>query len=299
MTTVSTAMKENSRRALKGLAVFLSLLVYLAGLIYAGVRSYSLFARTVDAELLPLAVLGIIALEVSALALPLAIHYWTAPGAQRLAALGFYLFDLALIVANAVLDAAHHSGTVLPSFMQAYGVYAVPALPVACMIGWALLWALDPSSREHDMVASVRAATHEALMAQIAKAAESVDITESVELAAGEAARALVGETLGRAPRRTALQATQSVAPYRHTVEPPVFMSGTGLEAWAGDQFVSADEARQKGWDSHTAQQISHDRAQAHLTNVPEPVDQAAPVTKPPRKLARNGANPDGADPKS
>jgi hypothetical protein len=204
-TTVSSAMKENSRRALKGLAVFLSILVYLAGLIYAGVRSYSLFARTVDPGLLPLAILGIIALEVSALALPLAVHYWTTPGAQRLAALGFYLLDLDLIVANAILDAAHHSGTLLPGFLTAYGVYAVPALPVACMVGWALLWALDPSSREHDMVASVRAATHEALMTQIAKAAESVDISQAVEEAAGEAARALVGETLGRAPRRAAL----------------------------------------------------------------------------------------------
>jgi hypothetical protein len=195
-------MKENSRRALKGLAVTLSLIVYLAGLVYAGVRSYSLFARTVAPELLPLAMLGIIALEVSALALPLAVHYWTAPGAQRLAALGFYLIDLGLIIANAVLDAAHHSGTLLPGFLQAYGVYAVPALPVVCMVGWALIWALDPTSREHDMAASVRAATHEALMAQIQKAAESVDISQMVETAAEESARALVGETLGRAPRR-------------------------------------------------------------------------------------------------
>ena len=78
----------------------------------------------------------------------------------------------------------------------------MPALPVVCMVGWALLWALDPSSREHDMIASVRSATHEALMAQIQKAAESVDISQAVENAAGEAARALVGETLGRAPRR-------------------------------------------------------------------------------------------------
>jgi hypothetical protein len=214
MTTVSSAMKDNGRKALKGLAVFLSVIVYLAGLIYAGVRSYSLFARTVDADLLPLAVLGIVALEVSALALPLAVHCWTSPGAQRLAALGFYVLDLGLIVVNAILDAANHSGTLLPGFLQAYGIYAVPALPVACMIGWALLWALDPSSREHDMVQAVRAATHEALMAQIAKAAESVDITQQVEAAAGEAARALVGETLGAfpagktAPRRALLPQT-------------------------------------------------------------------------------------------
>lgn len=204
-TTVSTAMKENSRRAVRGFAIFLSVVVYLAGLIYAGVRSYSLFAQTVDASLLPLAVLGIVALEISALALPLAVHYWTAPGAQRLAALGFYVVDLALIVANAVLDAAHQSGTALPTFMAAYGVYAVPALPVVCMVGWALLWTLDPSSREHDMVASVKAATREALMTQIQKAAESVDISRMVERAAEESALTLVGETLGRAPQRANL----------------------------------------------------------------------------------------------
>jgi len=202
MTTVSTAMKENSRRALRGLAVTLSLIIYLAGLVYAGVRSYSLFSATVDPGLLPLAVLGIVALELTAVGLPLAIHFWTAPGAQRLAALGFYVLDLGLIVGNSVLDAAHHSGTLLPGFLTAYGVYAVPALPVVCMVGCALLWALDPSSREHDMIASVRTATHEALMAQIQKAAESVDISQAVETAAGEAARALVGETLGNAPRR-------------------------------------------------------------------------------------------------
>jgi hypothetical protein len=110
--------------------------------------------------------------------------------------------SLALIVSNSILDAAHHSGTLLPGFLQAYGVYALPALPVVCMVGWALIWSLDPSSREHDMIASVRTATHEALMAQIQKAAESVDISQAVENAAGEAARALVSETLGNAPRR-------------------------------------------------------------------------------------------------
>ena len=66
MTTVSTVMKENSRRALKGLAVTLSLIIYLAGLVYAGVRSYSLFAATVEPGLLPLAVLGIVTLELTA-----------------------------------------------------------------------------------------------------------------------------------------------------------------------------------------------------------------------------------------
>jgi hypothetical protein len=61
---------------------------------------------------------------------------------------------------------------------------------------------LDPTSRERDMRESVKAATHEALLSQIQKATEAVDITASVEAAANEAARALVGEVVGSAPRR-------------------------------------------------------------------------------------------------
>ncbi len=223
-TSVASAMQSGSRRALKGLAFVLSVIVYLAGLAYAGVRSYSLFAATIDPNLLPLAVLGIIALEVSALALPLAIHYWAAPGAQRIAAYGFYFLDLALIIANAILDAAHHDGAILPAFMQAYGVFAVPGLPVLCMAGWALLWILDPASREADMVATVRAATHEAMLDQIRKATEAVDITEQVEAAANEAARALVSETLGRAPKRS----KQAAAAWNVTKpEPPALEPGS------------------------------------------------------------------------
>jgi len=204
MTTVHSALKDNRYRALKGLALFLSLLIYAAGLLYAGVRSYTLFAATIEPDLLPLAIIGIVALELTAVSLPLALHFWTSPGPQRYAAIGFYTLDLGLIVFNAILDAAHHSGTVLPSFLQAYGTYAVPALPIVCMVGWAVLWALDPASRERDLQESVRTATQEALMAQIQQAAASVDITDAVQQAAHEAARALVGETLGRAPRRIA-----------------------------------------------------------------------------------------------
>ncbi len=200
-TTVGNAMKENQHRAFKLLAIALSLIVYAAGLVYAGVRSYTLFAATIDPALLPLAVLGIVALEVSAIALPLAIHFWTQPGAQRLAAMGFYGLDLVLIAANATLDAAHHSGAEVTSALTTYGVYILPALPLLCMAGWSLIWMLDPASRERDMRESVKAATHEALLSQIQKAVEQADVTQAVEAAANEAARALVGETLGNAPK--------------------------------------------------------------------------------------------------
>lgn len=212
-TTVSTALKERQHKALKGLAIALSLIVYFAGLAYAAVRSYSLFAATIDPELLLLAVIGIVALEITAIALPLAIHFWTQPGAQRMTAYAFYLLDLALIAFNAVLDAGRHSQTILPDFLTAYGIYILPALPLVCMAGWSLLWLLDPSSRERDMRESVRAATHAALLSQIQKATEQADVTQAVEEAASEAARALVGETLGNAPRRSEAERPVALRP--------------------------------------------------------------------------------------
>ena len=215
MTTVANEMKHNQHHALKGVAITLSLIVYLAGLVYAAVRSYSLFAATIDPALLPLAVIGIVALELTAIGLPLAIHFWTQPGAQRMAAYAFYLVDLALIACNAILDAGRHNQTILPGFLTNYGIYVLPALPLLCMAGWSLMWLLDPSSRERDMRESVKAATHAALLSQIQQATEQADVTEAVEEAANEAPRALVGETLGNAPRRAVSE------PARPTVKRP------------------------------------------------------------------------------
>ncbi len=201
-TTIHSALRDNRRRALAGVAIFLGIVAYVGGLLYAGVRSFDLFAKTIPADLLPLAVVGVVVLELNAVGLPLAMHFWTAPGGQRMATLAFYVLDLTLIAANAILDAAHNAGTLLPSFMQSYGIYGLPALPILGMATWAVLWALDSSSREHDMTAAVRAATHEAMLAQIIEEANAVDITEEVRRAAAEHARAIVGETLGRAKRR-------------------------------------------------------------------------------------------------
>lgn len=206
MNSISRNMHENSRRALRGLAVALSFVVYLAALIYAGVRSYDLFARTLPADMLPLAVIGIVALELTALALPLAIHFWTAPGQQRLTAYIFYGLDLALIIGNSILDAAQNSGTILPDFMQGYGTFAVPGLPILCMIGWAMVWIFDPSTRAHDLIAATEAGIQESLLEKIKAAVDEADVDSAVQASARAQVRAIVGNTLGQSERRTAVK---------------------------------------------------------------------------------------------
>lgn len=230
-TNIKTAMQEHGRGALRGFAVALSLIVYGAALIYAGVRSYDLFARTLPADMISLALLGIVALEVTALGLPLAIHFWTSPGQQRLIAFGFYGLDLLLIIGNSILDAAQNAGTILPGFMQWYGVFAVPGLPVFCMIGWALIWMTDPTTREHDMRAAVRAATREALFERITEETASADIGEDVRAAAAELAREIVGETLARAPRRLSAPSSAITTTTGQAVAIPKHANGTEARA--------------------------------------------------------------------
>ncbi len=202
-TNIKTAMQEHGRGALRGFAMVLSVIVYGAALVYAGVRSYDLFARTLPPEMLTLALLGIVALEVTALGLPLAVHFWTSPGQQRYIALGFYGLDLALIIANSILDAAYNGGRILPAFMQWYATFAVPGLPVFCMIGWAAIWMTDPTTREHDMRATVRAATREALFGRIVEETAAADIAADVQEAARLQAREIVGEMLGVSLKRS------------------------------------------------------------------------------------------------
>lgn len=221
MNTISSSMRENGRKALRGLAVALSFVVYLAALIYAGVRSYDLFSRTLPPDMVPLALLGIIALEVTALGLPLAIHFWTEPGTQRMAAYIFYAVDLGLIIGNSVLDAAQNSGTILPEFMAGYGTFAVPGLPVLCMLGWALIWLFDPSTREHDMIAATQAAVRTSLLERIKEQVDETDIGAEVKAAAKAMTRDIVGGTLGQAQSRTSTRRKAQTEPKPETKEQP------------------------------------------------------------------------------
>lgn len=245
-TNIKTALQDHGRNGLRGFAMVLSIIVYTAALVYAGVRSYDLFARTLPPDLLGLALLGIVALEVTALGLPLAVHFWTAPGQQRMIAYGFYFLDLVLIIANSILDAAYNSGAILPGFMQWYGVFAVPGLPVFCMVGWALIWMTDPTTREHDMKAAVSAATREALFGRIIEETAQADITAEVQAAARLQVREIVGETLGivraigpgaTAPMSTTTggRAAESTQPESRpaTIGAPVYLNGTETRAKA------------------------------------------------------------------
>lgn len=205
---IGDIMSEGRNRALKALAIFAGILVYLGMIIYSGIHNYSLMTAGVPPDLLIWAVVGVIALEITAVALPIALHWWTHSALQRIATFGFYFLDLALIFLNVVLDFAINAGSTPPAWMQYYLFYGVPATPVIAGLGWSILFLLDPSQRERGMVEGLRASTREALATRIALAARSADIDEMVEHAAQHMAFDIVQATLGAPVSRRVIPGT-------------------------------------------------------------------------------------------
>jgi hypothetical protein len=198
MTTVGDLMSEAKRRAFKALAIFVGIAVYAGMLLYAGVHNYSLFTRGLREDLVIFALLGLFTLELSAVGLPLAIHFWTAPGVHRIAALAFYLADLTLLGGNAVLDFHLNAGLPLTPWMRLYLDFVAPATPLLVGLMWSILFILDPANRIRDMEMELAAAARMALANRIAEAAKAADVNQIVEGAAQAMARDLVARAVGR-----------------------------------------------------------------------------------------------------
>jgi hypothetical protein len=198
MTTVGDLMSESRRRAFRALAIFVGLAVYAGMLVYAGVHNYSLFTRGLREDLVIFALLGLFTLELSAIGLPLAIHFWTAPGVHRIAALAFYFADLALLTGNAVLDFRLNAELALTEPMRIYLDFIAPATPLIVGLMWSVLFILDPANRLRDLEMELASAARSALATRIAEAAKAADVNAIVEEAAREMARDLVARAVGR-----------------------------------------------------------------------------------------------------
>lgn len=196
-TSIGTQMQENQVRAFKAIAYTLGIIVYLGGVAYAEARAYALFARTIDPELMPVAIIGIVALGLTALSAPLAHHFGTTPGVQRIFLDVFYAFDIFAMAANAVLDAALHTSDNLTTLLAFWSAYVLPALPLACLLGWTIFFMLDPSHRRRDTILAARAATEEVLTSRVIEQMKAADLTDVVDTAARAAAAEIVGQTVG------------------------------------------------------------------------------------------------------
>lgn len=217
--SVGDTMSEGNSRALRTLAIIAGISVYLGMILYSAVHNWRLLTTGIAPEMVIWAGLGVVALEISALALPIAIHWWTHDPLQRMAAFGFYALYLGLIFFNVVLDYAINTGGSIPGWMEMYLFYVVPATPLIAGIGWSVLFLLDPSQKERSMIEGLRAATRQALAGRVAEAARNADLSDQVEQAASIMAGDIIRATLGASVSATRPGNIVDVDPNREPVK--------------------------------------------------------------------------------
>lgn len=205
--TVGDIMQNAQNAATKKMVIFSGIGVYLAGIVYAEVHGFSILSKGVAPDFLFWAYLGMIALGVSAVALPLALHSWTFDAMHRNAALIFYVLDLALLGTNSFVDFGVNTGQALPEWADMYKTYIMPATPVIAAMGWSILFLLDPAQRMNQLKQTLRAAVQQALSQQIVQAAKSpliaAEVARAAARAADDAVRDLFGSTTAIARPRS------------------------------------------------------------------------------------------------
>ena len=147
-----------------------------------------------------------VALGISALALPLALHYWTFDQTQRIATLIFYGIDWALLLLNASVDFITRTNGSLPDWAHGYMQWGVPAAPLVAGMGWALVWMLDPSQRERAMIEQLKTSTRTLLAVRVTEVAANTDVTAKVDTAAATLVDDIVTATLGASVGQKAVE---------------------------------------------------------------------------------------------
>lgn len=196
--TIGDIMKEATRRGIVKAVVTGSVIVYLGMVVYAEAHGINLLTKGVAPDFLIWAYMGMIALGLTAILLPLALHFWTHEFTHKLAAFLFYALDLTLLFVNSFTDYGGNTGQQLASWAQLYKDYVMPATPVIAGMGWAVLWLLDPSSRALAQRLTLRTAIMQKKSDQVMKAASDPRFNAIVDAAAQQEVEDTLAEFFGR-----------------------------------------------------------------------------------------------------
>jgi hypothetical protein len=207
--TIGDLMNDQKRAAMKGASVFMAVVLYAAVIVYTGVHNFNLASRTVAEDQQLFAILALMCLEGGAIFLPLAIHFWLAPGSQRMVGYVLYGLNFAIVIMNTVLDAITNKAETIPAWLTIYGTFIFPATPVIIGIGVAFMFLLDPSKKIHDAAESAKAAAIDATALRMRESAQDADVNAMVTNAAMRNLMDIVGGTLNQRGTR-ALPAAQT-----------------------------------------------------------------------------------------
>ncbi len=182
--TMGELMRSQKRDAVRAASVFMAIVLYGAVLIYTGVHNFNLMTRTVSPDQQLFAITALLCLEGAAIFLPLAIHFWLAPGPQRMVGYILYAANFTVVIMNTVLDAMTNRATTIPDWLRLYATFILPATPIMIGVGIAFIFLLDPSKKIHDARAAAQAASMDAMAIHMREAANRPDVNEAIQAAA-------------------------------------------------------------------------------------------------------------------
>ncbi len=199
--TLGDLMRSQRRDALKAAAMFMAVALYGAVLLYTGVHNFNLMSRTVAPDQQLFAITALLCLEGAAIFLPLAIHFWLAPGPQRLVGYLLYAANFTIVVLNTILDAMTNRAEAMPDWLHLYATFIVPATPVLIGVGIAFIFILDPSKKIHDARAAAEAASMDAMALHMREAANRDDVNQAIRMAALKDMQEATGRVVGVRPK--------------------------------------------------------------------------------------------------
>src|SRR3989304_2022492 len=196
--SVGDIMQEGMQKALKKIVIGAGMLVYVAGIVYAEVHGLNILSKGVNPDFLIWAYIGMVALGISAIALPLALHVWAFEPMHRFATFAFYGVDLAILFINSSVDFNVNTGQQLAGWAKLYLDYILPATPVIAAAGWGVLLLLDPAVKAMILRQTLRASIQEAKASQIVNAAKNSNVTAAVSGAADAEVEQALTDLFGR-----------------------------------------------------------------------------------------------------
>lgn len=220
-------LDQHNQKSARGLIVFGSGVAYVLSIVMmealVGMALGDLASSPITQALIGVGILGTF---ISACLIPLAMHYWLAPGNQYRVGIFFWLADLAVLALNAATAYQLIKSMTLDGFFAMWQL-ALPFIgPAVCILGWGIVYLLDESQKDRHadrllqtsknemqrVAAMTRAnAEHGFSMAQIAQveqsltlALQSPHIAALAQQGANEAAlrltRQITGMPIGVAP---------------------------------------------------------------------------------------------------
>lgn len=225
---------SRNTKALATLAQVLAWLTYCGAVIYGDVMFINVMHTAFPDGLMgALATAGAIMTAVSAIALPIALHYWFSPGLQFLWGIIFWGLDVVALGLNAILAYGVATNRIDPALMQWQNVS--PATPLIAVIGWGIAFLLDPAYKLRHAQAELESDLIDIHSAQLRNAAkgESVveTITQGAKLSAAETASKLTGQVI-----TPAQLSTPSTAFARDGANPVTLASAGGGQLFTTDQ---------------------------------------------------------------